>query len=270
MQVKYFRGTWGMALLSLEANLQKIKEGEFDGVEMSIPANPNERRVLHRLLDELGLELVAQQYTSGNTPEEHIQSFEQQYRRAAELHPLLVNSHTGKDYYSPAENVRIMHHAEQLENELGIPVLHEIHRGRATFSAPATAALIEAFPTIKLAADFSHWCVVHESFLQDQVEQMELAIRHTQHVHARVGHPEGPQVSDPRAQEWGQALEIHLGWWQQVVDYQKSLDTAVFTITPEFGPPDYMPTLPFTRMPVTDLWDVNLYMRELLKERLKV
>ncbi len=99
---------------------------------------------------------------------------------------------------------------------------------------------------------------------------MQQAIQHSSLIHARVGHPEGPQVSDPRAPEWHNALEAHLGWWQRIVDHQKTLGTSVLPITPEFGPPDYMPTLPYTRQPVANLWDINVYMRELLKQRLIV
>jgi len=89
------------------------------------------------------------------------------------------------------------------------------------------------------------------------------------HIHARVGHPEGPQVSDPRAPEWSDAVEAHLGWWQRVAVHQRSHGAPVLTITPEFGPPTYMPALPFTRQPVANLWEVNVYMRDLLKERIK-
>ncbi len=42
----------------------------------------------------------------------------------------------------------------------------------------------------------------------------------------------------------------------------------MFPITVEFGPPNYMVTIPFSKMPVTDLWEANLYMREMLKTKL--
>ena len=32
------------------------------------------------------------------------------------------------------------------------------------------------------------------------------------------------------------------------------------TFTPEFGPPGYMPTLPYTKQPVADLWELNAWM----------
>jgi hypothetical protein len=42
---------------------------------------------------------------------------------------------------------------------------------------------------------------------------IELAIERAEHVHARVGYPEGPQVPNPRVAEWEQALQKHLYWW---------------------------------------------------------
>ncbi len=270
MQIKYFCGTWGMALPTLVENVRKIKEAGYDGVETGAPVDPGERQALRWLLDELGLDLIVLIATVGNTPEEHADSFEELYCRAVELQPRLVNSHTGKDYYTADENLLILKRAEDQMAQLGVPVVHEIHRGRALFSAPAVMALIERMPGLRLTADLSHWCCVHESLLQDQPERLERALRHTDHIHARVGHPEGPQVSDPRAPEWQAVVETHLGWWQRIIDYHKENDTPEMTITPEFGPPGYMQTLPYTRQPVSDLWEINLYMRGLLQSRLKV
>jgi hypothetical protein len=45
------------------------------------------------------------------------------------------------------------------------------------------------------------------------------------------------------------------------------MNREILTITPEFGPYPYMQHLPFTRMPVANQWEVNLYMKELLKKR---
>jgi sugar phosphate isomerase/epimerase len=269
LRIKYFHALWGLPLPTLEANLCKIREGGFDGVEMGVPEDAGQRRELGALLERLGLGLIAQQWTRGGSILEHTESFEEQYRRAVELRPLLVNSHTGKDYFSTEENLSIFRRARQLEEELGVPVVHEVHRGRATFSTTSTAALLERLPDLRLAADFSHWCCVHESLLEDQGRLLERAIDRSFHVHARVGHAEGPQVSDPRAPEWQKALETHLGWWQRIIDRRRADGTEQLTICPEFGPPDYMPTLPYTRQPVADLWEINCHMKELLQKRLR-
>jgi hypothetical protein len=125
-------------------------------------------------------------------------------------------------------------------------------------------------PDLKLAADFSHWCCVHESLLEDQEPALASAIQRSFHLHARVGHPEGPQVSDPRAPEWQPAVEAHLAWWQRIVDHRRRDGAELLTVCPEFGPPDYMPTLPYTRQPVADLWELNCHMKRLLESRLRL
>jgi sugar phosphate isomerase/epimerase len=269
MKILYVRSIWGMERPSLTENLAAIREGGFDAVEMGVPAEAGERAALKSELERSGLAFVAQQWTTGRTPAEHARSFEEQYRRAADLSPLFVNSHTGKDYFSLEQNLEVFSVADRLEKELGMRVLHETHRGRALFSAPSAAALIQALPELRLTADFSHWCCVHESLLEDQGEAVRKAIAATWHIHARVGHAEGPQVPHPAAPEWKEALETHLGWWKQIIARHQKLGTTQLTICPEFGPLPYMPALPWTRQPVSDLWEVNLYMKGFLEERLR-
>ncbi|HMN61316.1 MAG TPA: TIM barrel protein [Anaerolinea sp.] len=253
---------------SLEAALLRIREDGYDGVETGAPVDADDRRALRDRLDKLGLDMIVQVWTVGKTPAEHARSLEEQYRRAVELRPRLVNVQSGRDTYSVEENAAIYRRGSALEAELGVPLAQEIHRGRASFCIPAALALLQAVPMTRLTADFSHWCCVHESLLQDQVEALDKVINHCVHIHARVGHAEGPQVSDPRAPEWRPALRAHLGWWQRIADQRKAAGAEVLTITPEFGPPDYMQTLPFTRQPVNDLRSVNLAMREILAKEL--
>jgi len=74
-------------------------------------------------------------------------------------------------------------------------------------------------------------------------------------------------VNDPRAPEWENALNKHLVWWDKVIEFQKSKGSTIFSITTEFGPPGYMPTLPYTQQPVSSQWDINVYMMNTLKKR---
>ena len=86
------------------------------------------------------------------------------------------------------------------------------------------------------------------------------------HIHARIGHPEGPQVNDPRAPEWEKIVNTHLGWWDKVAERKKKNGERL-TILTEFGPPDYMPTLPYTRQALADQWAINVHMMQLLRKR---
>ncbi|MGW8179591.1 MAG: sugar phosphate isomerase/epimerase family protein, partial [bacterium] len=83
----------------------------------------------------------------------------------------------------------------------------------------------------------------------------------------RIGFPEGPQVNDPRTPENRKALLYHEEWWKQIVTERLLAGAEVFTFNPEFGPPGYMPTLPFTRQPVVDLWEICLWMADRFRAR---
>jgi hypothetical protein len=96
---------------------------------------------------------------------------------------------------------------------------------------------------------------------------VELAIQHSTYVHARVGHGEGPQVTDPRAPEWANEVETHLGWWKRIVAARRQQGAEFIAFCPEFGPAPYMPSLPYTRQPVADLWEITVHMKELIRRR---
>jgi hypothetical protein len=120
---------------------------------------------------------------------------------------------------------------------------------------------------MKLTLDISHWTNVHESMLTDQKVNVDLALSRTYNVHARIGHEEGPQVNDPRGPEWKYALDHHLEWWDKVVALREAEGAKQITFLTEFGPPNYLPTIPYTRQPVANQWDINLYMLNLIKTR---
>ena len=267
MQIKLFCSTWGMTRPNLEANLRKIAGSNYQGVELVAPATADERTALRSVLDELKLELVVQIHSRGRTPADHLDSLKQQIEAAAQLRPKFVNAHSGKDHYSVGVNAELIGDANAFAEGLGVSLLHETHRGRATFSAPATAQLIEMLPGLLLTADFSHWCCVHESLLHDQEERMSLAISRTRHIHARVGHTQASQVPDPRVPEWSYAVDRHLQWWDTIVKLRHEAGDAQLSICPEFGPYPYMVQQPSTRQDIVNLWDVNAHMRDLLQAR---
>ena len=157
----------------------------------------------------------------------------------------------------------------QLSQSSGICILIETHRARPTYSAIETRKYLEDIPEFRLTADFSHWMVVHESDLADQQTNVRLAVARADYIHARVGYAEGPQIPDPRAPEWRGAVATHLELWQQIIDQHKTDDKESLYITPEFGPPAYMHTVPFTNQPVGDVWEQNVYMKDLLAGKLK-
>jgi hypothetical protein len=97
--------------------------------------------------------------------------------------------------------------------------------------------------------------------LDDQKAHLDLAISRAIHIHGRVGLRSGPQVPDPGAPEYAEELRVHLGWWTDIARGRREEGMPVLTFNPEFGPLGYMPTLPHTKQPVADLWEIRLWMK---------
>jgi sugar phosphate isomerase/epimerase len=268
MRLRIARSKWDMDALPLDRFLVMIAAAGFDASDIHVPSlreSPEETAALHA---HHGIPLVAMITSEGRTPEEHCVSLGVRFALAARCAPVHINCHTGRDTFSRDENLAVFREALALARRFGISVSHETHRGRATYSAPATRELLQAMPELRLTADFSHWCCVHESLLADQGDALGLAIGRTDYIHARVGHIEGPQVSDPRAPEWRAELEAHMGWWGRIADAHRAAGSEELIVCPEFGPAPYMPLLPHSRMPVADLWEITLFMKDLLREKL--
>jgi hypothetical protein len=127
---------------------------------------------------------------------------------------------------------------------------------------------VRVLPELKLNLDISHWMVVHESDLSDQLSRLETIFPHVFHIHARVGFEEGPQVTNPQDPLWTGHLENHVNLWQKVISLAKNRAQKTFTITPEFGPFPYAHVQPNSHQPLTDIWAANNFMQQHLKEKL--
>jgi hypothetical protein len=265
MRVIFAKANWEARELPLPEFLRRASGEGFSATEILISAlseSPEQIRELHA---SAGLELVAQIATVGVTPREHADSMRERYRYAVECTPLIVNCHTGTDYFTFEDNLVLFRLSLELEQEFGIPVCHELHRGRALYNAPETLRYLHELTTLRINADFSHWQVVHESDnLQAHCEAVQTAIDRAWHIHARVGFSQGPQVPDPRAPEWAPQLGICVAWWQRILDARRAQGAEFLTVAPEFGPEPYMPMLPYLRRPVADAWEINCWMRRYL------
>jgi sugar phosphate isomerase/epimerase len=265
MKILFTKAKWERFEQELEPFLADTKAAGFDATEIYTPSVRESPSECIRLHESVGLKLVAQIITEGATPAEHMRVLEERFLRAVECGPILVNCHTGRDIWPMDDNLRIFDRALELEARHGIPFCHETHRSRPLFSGPSTAALLEARPALKLTADFSHWMCVHETDLADQPGALAAAVQASHHVHARVGHSQGPEVPDPRVAEWRPWLERSLEIWRRIVAARRASGAGFLTIAPEFGPPPYMPTLPATGEPLADAWEINCWMRQFLK-----
>ena len=268
MKILFFCPRWGQSHVSWDDFACKAKGAGYDGIETDIPTDPAERRLLLDAVNKYGLLFIAQHWeTLAPDYDAHKKEYTERIAQLAAVKPLFINSQTGKDYYSFEQNEQLIKLAAATATETGVAVYHETHRGKFSFAAHITHEYLRRINRLKLTLDVSHWCAVAETLLHDQEEAVQMAISRTRHVHARVGYAQGPQVSDPRAPEWQQALDFHLRCWDAVVDTHRKLQRSILTFTMEFGPFPYMPQHPYTQQPLSDQWDINLHMKNLLKQR---
>ncbi len=263
--ITFFCTDWGRDV-PWDEYCKRVRDAGFDGIETWAPTDIAAQEEMLGAFKKYNLAYIFLCTGSGADFDTFLATYKQRLERAVALHPVLINSHTGKDHFDTAQNEALINLADSISRVHEVPVTHETHRGRFSFAAHITQKYLERLPHLRLALDISHWCNVHESMLNDQPEAVSLALQRTDHIHARVGHPEGPQVNDPRAPEWESVVQRHLEWWDAIVAAHREQGKSL-TITTEFGPPDYLPTLPYTRQPVADQWDMNTYMLNLLKTR---
>ena len=267
--LKIMATSWGFEG-TLDAFCAKAKKEGYDGVEMWWPTDDKKaQEELFAALKKYGLEIGFLCGGSQNNPQQHLDFYKKMIDAAARQNiqrPLYINNHSGRDHFGFDDNKKFIEHTNALAKETGITICHETHRSRILFAAHIAKQYIEKFPELRLTLDISHWCNVHESLLADQKETVDMALERTDHIHARIGHPEGPQVNDPRAPEWEITVKQHFDWWDKVVERKKKNGERM-TILTEFGPPDYMPTMAYTRQPLSDQWAINVHMMHLLRKR---
>jgi sugar phosphate isomerase/epimerase len=265
MELEIYRQLWGVTT-PLGRALPRFKDEGFSGVEHELPA-AGESAELRQALVTAGLHSIPLVGSHGDTFDEHLVSLTEQVRRAAEYEPRLITCHTGADRWPIADALAILEHALALEADVGIPLAHETHRTRVLFSPWQTLELLRRLPGLKLCCDYSHWVVVAERLLDDEVDVLDACAERCIHIHARVGYQEGPQVPDPAAPEYRSELLAHERWWDQIWASQETREMQVVTLTPEYGPPDYLHTLPYTRVPVADLWSISTWQAARERER---
>lgn len=268
VRILFFCPRWGHAHLSWDELAAKAKSSGYDGIETDVPETESGMAELDAALTKYELRLVAQHWQTVDPGfDQHKIAYKKRLRHMASVQPFFINAQTGRDFFSFQQNQELLTIADRVAKETGVPVFHETHRGKFSFAAHITAEFIRKIPFLQLTLDISHWINVAETFLEDQQAAVDLAISRTKHVHARVGHTQGSQITDPRKPEWKEAVDVHLAYWDRIMDSNRKAGNEWISFTPEFGPLPYMPLHPDTGNPVTDQWEVNVYMMELLKKR---
>ena len=267
-QLKILATEWGFPG-TLDEYGAKVREAGYDGIEIWWSLDPQRQKAIFDMLAKYHLEVGFLCAGSESDPAAHLATFKAMVEGAARnkvQRPLYINCHSGRDWFSYEQNKPFIDYTIALSRETGIRIVHENHRSRILYSAPVARHFIETIPDLRMTFDVSHWCAVHETLLEDQAQTVQMTLDRVDHIHARIGHQEGPQVNDPRAPEWKAAVDAHFAWWDVVLRRKKERG-EVMTILTEFGPPDYMWTLPYTREPLSDQWAINVYMLQTLRKR---
>lgn len=268
MKLQIFKTLWGHEGTLVSAITEATQAG-FDGIEGPAPANLTEARRFRTMLDEAGLDSIAEITTAGSyVPnrragvQQHIDSFAEKLEHSLPLKPIRINCLGGCDAWSEDQSMVFFTACMQLAKSAGIALSFETHRSRSLFNPWITQRIVEQIPDIFLTVDFSHWCVVCERLMDTELEVLHAIADNVLHIHARVGYEQGPQVPDPRAPEYSYALRAHQSWWEIIWQSQIKRQFKLSTMTPEFGPDGYLQAAPFSREPVADLWELNRWMAE--------
>lgn len=262
MVLQFFCPWWGLDHLSIEAMVDFVAEAGFDGIETFVPARSVDQARLTKAIDGAGLAWIAHSYEADGDLGQWCTQYGELLRRAAELGPRFINSHTGRDHWASDAVDRLLNVAFEIEADTGITILHETHRSRFPYSAAVTAPYLEHYPELRLTADLSHWACVSESLLEDQDHHLEPALARSDHIHARVGWAQGAQVPDVRHPRWEHELAVHVDWWKRIQSHRKAAGSDVLTITTEFGPPPYTPIDIETGEPLNDFRELDRWIRD--------
>lgn len=262
--ILFFQTDWGNEL-PMDEFLAKVKADSYDGIEVWMPGSDEAKANLKAGLKKYDLKIIFLNGTDRGLPlEEALKNYEAGLRDILVWEPVKVNNHTGNDFWTEDQNLAFIEIADKLSKESGIPIIHETHRGRFSYTLPAAVSMLERFPDLKYTLDISHWMVVHERMIDKNDPNLQKINPAVSHIHARVGFAEGPQINNPAAPEWNNAVKTHIDIWEEIIRDSKE---EVFTITTEFGPPPYLPTIPFTNKPIADQWEANVYIMKAIKER---
>ncbi|KAL1508442.1 hypothetical protein AB1Y20_004545 [Prymnesium parvum] len=278
MSLKLVKTLWGVLeagdTAKWDALFARIKAEGFEAVEAITLTWRMDSQLFLSLLRKHGLSLVCQIHTTGgsineetgeyeyctsNKLNDHVVSFVSLATEAAALKPVLINSHSGHDSWGSGDKaVDFLEKALETEAILGIPIVHETHRQRLFFSPYSAAELLanKKLEKLKINADLSHWCCVCEHLFDHTdprddfwLGTLQAVAAHCGFVHCRVGHAEGPQVPEPDAPEWAKEVDTHFEWWRFIWSAMCKRGDSVIWSEPEFGPPPYLQTLPYTQAP---------------------
>ncbi len=125
---------------------------------------------------------------------EHLDAFERGLDAALSARPLFCSTMAGSDLWPFRDSVEFLTRAWEIAQDRGVRVGFETHRSRSLFHPIRTRELLAELPPIELTLDFSHWCVVTERLVLDELpDVLALCAERALHIQPRIGHDQGAQ-----------------------------------------------------------------------------
>ena len=120
MKIHYFCTHWGNQLPFQKFCKNAVNAG-YNGVEMDLPLVKKKRNEIVETLADHGLLLIGQYWQSlekdFNLNEKN---FKKHLYNLAEVNPVMINTQTGKDYFSFAQNMQLVNAAKTIAAETGL------------------------------------------------------------------------------------------------------------------------------------------------------
>ena len=283
MALRVFASAWGNATHwgSLRRLMDGLKFKGFAGLEASLSDlgdDADARAATAQQARDRDLELIVGLYSHWTdyegtwapaSPAEHLDQLRRQVDACAALEPMHINVHAGCDSWPEDVATRFYEDAQSI---VPANASFETHRGRPLGHAFQCERILDAVPGLRLTADPSHWHVVHERFVD-----MDAVAGRVDHVHARIGNEERPQLEDvariarrvlgdaQKHTRWiesdtapfdeAAAADWHVAFWR------RCWDAGARTACVEYGPAPYQLTGDFR-----DLWLQNCAAKDHIEE----
>ena len=242
MTIIPFISRWGFEEQPWPEFLLDCKQAGIRGIELGLPDCHDEAEHVIGLIQSHGFKFILQHYeTSDSDFSQHAEQLCRRLTRLAHYQPLQINSHTGLDHFSVAQNSSLLIMAEQISRKSNITICHETHRRRFAYGAHRMAHYSELQPPLTL--DISHWFCVAENYLDDQREAVAKILPWVKQLHLRIGHTQGSQIASLQGSYAKEAIRQHFAVWNQLAELHSDRN-MILPATLEMGPPPYMPEVP--------------------------
>ena len=242
LSAEFFRSLWGpySGVETFPDVCAATARRGYAGIETNPVFFAKQLDEAQRIVADHGLKFLARAHTFGDDVDAHLGWVRRCVDAAVAFGSPHVIVQSGDDRFTDAQVDEYFRAAATIEAESGLRLAHETHRGCILYSPWVTARVLDRFPEVWLASDYSHWVIVTEGYMPFDDEILARCANRTIHIDARVGTPESPQVPDPRLEEAAESL----GWFDRYWDEIHAAAAARgdgLTVVPEFGPPPYEP-----------------------------